>query len=302
MKPEEYFSVLDEHHVDYDRDYVGSLSRDHNSNNIFIRFVANVKFKRFFEYVLSRRSEPKARQALRDISKRLTELIIEDWKKLDSQEEFEPYRSRPYSHPFYDLVFKDNSRVIRFDEGEFKNLFGSDCWKPYFKNAVREYWRLDQEPRLLNTDIWELEDIKKNYALYEEDLQEFKSNPKPITQPQTTENNPPELQEPTRREWKYERQYLGYAVSNLIDKNDQINVKQLCEEVAQYFYDKKGKSVSYSTIKTNFYRWENQIKQQKKQKSPIKYDAIEKAKQISVEERDNIRAVIDYFIKKTITH
>ncbi|MBK6679431.1 MAG: hypothetical protein IPG53_05100 [Ignavibacteriales bacterium] len=128
----------------------------------------------------------------------LAQLTIEDWEILHSKEEFKLYRSRLYLDPFYNSVFEDNSRVIRFDEGEFKNLFGSDCWAPYFKNAIREYWRLDQEPRLLESDVWELEDIKKNYALYKEDLQEFQSRPKPIIQQQTPDNTPTEPLEPPK--------------------------------------------------------------------------------------------------------
>jgi hypothetical protein len=291
MKPEEFFSVLDEHHVDYDRDYVGSLSRDHNSNNIFIRFVANVKLKRFFEYVLSRRSEPKARQAFRDISKRLTELIIEDWKELDSQEEFDNQRKRFYSDLHNNSDFNGDSRVIRYYEPETKNLFGSDCWAPYFKNAVREYWRLDQEPRLLNTDIWELEDIKKNYALYEEDLQEFKSNPKPITQPQTTENNPPELQEPTVRKWEHEKQYLGFITAELIPVGTTINVDHLSKTICKYFRDKNGnKFKTHNGIRQNITYWRNPKNDVDEHRKNCKVNIMEM-------ERKHIQAVIDYFVK-----
>lgn len=291
MEPVEFISVLDKHHADYDRHYVESLSRDHNSNDIFFRFVANVKLKRFFEYLLSRRSEQKTRNSFSDISKMLTQLIIEDWKKLDSQEEFEPYRSRLYSHPFYDLVFKDNSRVIRFDEGEFKNLFGSDCWAPYFKNAIREYWRLHQEPRLLDTDNWDVLDIKKNDALCEEDLQEFQSRPKPITQPQTTENNPPELQEPTLRRWEHEKQYLGFITAELIPVGTTINVDHLSKTICKYFRDKNGnKFKTHNGIRQNITYWRSSKKDVDEHRKNCQVNIMEM-------ERKHIQAVIDYFIK-----
>ena len=291
FKHMEFISVLNKHHADYDYNYIESLSRDHNSDNIFIRFVANVKLKRFFEHVLSRRSEQKTRNSFSDISKMLTKLIIEDWKKLDSQEKFELYRKRFHSDLHNNLDFNGGSRTIRYDKAESKNLFGSDCWNQDYKSAVDEYWRLDQEPRLLDTDNWDVLDIKKNDALCEEDLQEFQSRPKPITQPQTTENNPPELQEPTLRRWEHEKQYLGFITAELIPVGTTINVDHLSKTICKYFRDKNGnKFKTHNGIRQNITYWRSSKKDVDEHRKNCQVNIMEM-------ERKHIQAVIDYFIK-----
>lgn len=287
MKPEDFISILDKHHADYNPDYIGSLTKDHLSGDVFIRFVANVKLKRFFEYLICSRMESDVRAAFRKITHKLIESIAEDIKALHHQNEFAKYRSYaidPANNPNHD----DRSRVIRYNESEFMNLFGSMSFAGYFKDALREYWRLDQEPRILHPETWDIGDIRANETQYISDLSEFLSTPKPTREQQTAGKSTPEPPEPTVRKWKKDIQYLGFITAELIDENRGIEILPLSKIIANYFTDKNGNEIKHTTIRANIQKWKNQ-------KEDIKKHIIEQTMKIMDVEKNAIREVIEYF-------
>lgn len=287
MKPEDFISILDKHHADYNPDYIGSLTKDHLSENVFIRFVANVKLKRFFEHLICSRIEPDVRAAFSKITHKLIESITEDIKALHHRHEFAKYRSfamDPANNPFY----HGGSRVIRYNESEFMNLFGFMSVASYLKEALKEYWRLDQEPGILHPETWDIGDIRANETLFKTDLSEFLSTPTPIKEPQTTGKNTPEPQKPAVRMWKRDIQYLGFITAELIEDHRGIDILPLSKVIAKYFIDKNGDEIKTTTIRVNIHKWKNQ-------KNDIKPHIIEETMKIMDAESNAIREVIDYF-------
>ena len=287
MKPEDFISILDKHHADYNPDYIGSLTKDHLSENIFIRFVANVKLKRFFEHLICRRIEPDVRAAFSEIIHELIESIVEDLEALHKQHGFAMYRSfamDPAINPFY----YGGSRVIRYDEYEFMNLFGSMSFASYFKEALKEYWRLDQEPGILDTEAWDIGYIRANETLFKTDLSEFLSTPTPINEPQTTGKNTPEPQKPTVRTWGRALKYLGYITAELIEEYRGIDILPLSKVITKYFIDKNGEEIKHTTIRVNIQEWKNH-------KNNIDSHSIKETMKIMDAESNAIREVIEYF-------
>lgn len=287
MKPEDFISILDKHHADYNPDYIGSLTKDHLSENVFIRFVANVKLKRFFEYLICNRIESDVRAAFSKIIHELIESIVEDLEALNYQSEFAKYRSfamDPANNPFY----YGGSRVIRYNESEFMNLFGSMSFASYFKEALKEYWRLDQEPRILHPETWDIGDIRANEILYRTDLSEFLSTPTPIKEQLPTDKNTPEPQIPTVRMWERAIQYLGFITAELIEEDRGIDILPLSKVITKYFIDKNGEKIKHTTIRANIQKWKNQ-------KNDIKPHTIEETMKIMDDESNAIREVIEYF-------
>lgn len=287
MESNYFITPLDKYHADYNPDYIGSLTKDHLSENVFIRFVANVKLKRFFEFLICRRIEPDVRAAFSEIIHELIESIVEDLEALHKQHGFAKYRSfamDPAINPFY----HGGSRVIRYNESEFMNLFGSMSFASYFKEALKEYWRLDQEPRILHPEIWDIGDIRANETLYKTDLSEFLSTPTPIKEPQTTGKNTPEPPEPIVKMWKRAIQYLGFITAELIEVHRGVDILPLSKVIAKYFIDKNGNKIKDTTIRANIQKWKNQ-------KNDIKPHTIEETMKIMDAESNAIREVIEYF-------
>lgn len=291
MKPAEFISLLKTHHAKHNQDYIESLARDHESNNIFVRFVANVRLKRFFQSATFFRPEQKVREALNKISERLTPLIIEDWHKLANEEQWNQFR---FLHllPEYNTNYhyEDGFLPIKFDEHIFKRVYGQWSWDDESMNALREFWRIDKEPGLLDMENWGVNECQQIIDLCKADLEEFESKPKPIKQPESIEKTQLDPEAPKVRKWKYEKQYFGYAAAMLIDENREIEMKPLAKELAKFFTDENNRPLKDNTIRLNMLRWRNR-------KEEIESFQMIETMRIFEKEKQYIQAVIDYFVK-----